>query len=58
VKWNGGLAICVDAATLLGGIESGSVDVVILDPPFNLRKQYGFFGRSKDNQVPLSTLLF
>lgn len=52
VTWNDGIGVCVDACSLLSRIDDNSVDVVFLDPPFNLRKQYGDSDRSKDNQDP------
>src|SRR5258705_1855909 len=40
-KFTDGGIFCSDAAELLGTLRPQSVDVIFLDPPFNLGKRYG-----------------
>lgn len=40
--------MCADALDFLNNLSEESADVVFLDPPFNLGKQYGRSGRKRD----------
>jgi len=44
----GGDIVCADALRFLKSLPDSSVDVVFLDPPFNLGKRYGPAGGSAD----------
>jgi site-specific DNA-methyltransferase (adenine-specific) len=47
-----------DALDLLSGLKSNSVDIVFLDPPFNLGKQYGTRSAQADSRETAEYLSF
>lgn len=49
-RHSGGEVVCADALRVLNSLCDGCADIVFLDPPFNLGKQYGKNGSHHDRK--------
>ena len=47
-EWNEGVLTCSDALAFLTNLRTDIADIVFLDPPFNLGKEYGARGKKAD----------